>query len=66
MEHLLNVHGMSCSHCEGAVKKGLAGIAGVSEVVVDLGAKTVLVKCDEQVAVDDIKNCIEDLGFDVG
>jgi len=29
----IRISGMTCGHCEGAVKKALAGVAGVTEVV---------------------------------
>jgi len=29
----IKVNGMTCGHCEGAVKKALAEVAGVTEVV---------------------------------
>ncbi|WP_138495109.1 copper chaperone CopZ [Paenibacillus pinistramenti] len=60
----LNVEGMSCNHCvkavEGAVQE--AGAAGK----VDLAAKKVEVTFDEsKVALEAIKEAIEDQGYDV-
>lgn len=34
----LQVGGMTCEHCVGAVTKALRGVAGVDDVAVDLGA----------------------------
>jgi len=36
---VLNVMGMSCSHCENAVKKAVSALEGVTKVDVDLSAK---------------------------
>ncbi|MBK5245446.1 MAG: heavy-metal-associated domain-containing protein, partial [Eubacteriaceae bacterium] len=42
MEKLtLNVEGMSCSHCEKAVKNAVGALDGVASVDVDLAQKTV-------------------------
>ncbi|CDZ23983.1 hypothetical protein CCDG5_0857 [[Clostridium] cellulosi] len=63
---VLNVNGMSCSHCVNAVKTAVGGLDGVDNVVVDLEGKTVTVEFDaEKLTVDDIKNAIEDQGYDV-
>lgn len=62
----LNVNGMSCSHCENAVKKAVGALNGVSEVVVDLQGKTVEVAYDaSKVTIDNIKSEIDDQGYDV-
>jgi len=62
----LNVEGMSCSHCEKAVKNALSEIQGVSDVAVDLEGKTVTVVYDtEQAEEDNLAEAIEDAGYDV-
>lgn len=62
----LNVEGMSCSHCENAVKKSVGALNGVSSVAVDLKGKKVTVEFDpDKVTVDTIKDTIEDQGYDV-
>jgi copper chaperone len=38
---------MSCGHCKAAVAAGLAGVAGVREVDVDLESKQVVVQGDD-------------------
>ena len=67
MEKLvLNVEGMSCSHCENRVKKAVSAINGVSNVTVDLAGKTVTVEYDSSAAtVKQIKDAIEEQGYDV-
>ena len=63
---ILNVEGMSCSHCENAVKKAAGELDGVSVVAVDLTGKTVTVDYDAaKVTLAEIKNAIEEKGYDV-
>ncbi|HEY5555984.1 cation transporter [Acetobacterium sp.] len=38
---ILNVEGMSCAHCEKAVKNAVGELDGVESVTVDLPRKTV-------------------------
>ncbi|WP_046728736.1 heavy-metal-associated domain-containing protein [Streptomyces humi] len=38
-----NVTGMSCEHCAASIREGVSEVAGVSEVVVDVAAKSVTV-----------------------
>jgi copper chaperone CopZ len=47
-EAKLRVAGMSCGHCEKAVEKGLAGVAGIAKVRADheAGAVTLRYKGD--------------------
>jgi copper chaperone len=63
---ILNVNGMSCSHCENAVKKAVGNLEGVSNVSVDLEGKTVTVDYDEsKVTLDNIRFEIDDQGYEV-
>ncbi|MFT8889691.1 MAG: copper chaperone CopZ [Ethanoligenens sp.] len=62
----LNVDGMSCSHCEHAVKTAVGALPGVGKVTVDLEGKKVAVERDpEKVTLEQIKAAIEDQGYDV-
>ena len=56
MKTKLNVEGMSCSHCENAIKTAVTSIEGVTDVTVDLANKTVTVAHDESVTADVIKD----------
>jgi len=38
-----SVPGMTCGHCEAAVKQEVGGVPGVTNVEVDLGSKDVIV-----------------------
>jgi copper chaperone len=66
MEKLtLDVQGMSCDHCVQAVTKALNEI-GVRDVKVDLESGKVDVQFDPaKVTVDQMKEAIEDQGYDV-
>ena len=62
----LKVDGMSCGHCEKAVKGALGNVKGVEDVQVDLAAKTVKVKYDEEnITIPQLAEVIEDQGYDV-
>ena len=65
MQTKFNVEGMSCQHCEDAVKKAVSAINGVTGVAVDLAGKTVTVTHDESVTADSMKNEIEEQGYEV-
>lgn len=63
---VLNVNGMSCSHCENAVKKAVGALDGVDKVTVSLENKTVEVAFDgSKVSLENIKSEIEDQGYEV-
>lgn len=66
MPYTIEVKGMTCSHCEEAVKDTLEELDGVSEVVVHLDAGKVDVSYEEnRVSLAQIKEAIEDQGYDV-
>ena len=63
---VLNVEGMSCSHCVNAVTKAVTALDGVSGVIVNLEEKTASVDYEEEkVSVESIKLAIEEEGYDV-
>lgn len=63
---VLNVEGMSCSHCERAVKNELSEINGVVKTEVDLESKTVTVDYDSDlVSVKMLADAIEEAGYEV-
>lgn len=64
MKKTILVEGMSCGHCEKAVKGALGELDGVKTVSVDLASKKVEVEGDS--LVDSLlKEAIEDAGYDV-
>lgn len=63
---ILQVEGMSCEHCEKAVKDAVSALAGVSSVAVSLADKRVTVDYDGATANEaQIKEAIEDQGYDI-
>ena len=67
MENItLNVKGMSCGDCVKAVEGSVGSLEGVQEVKVNLEAGQVSVAFDDaKVTVDQIKETIDDQGYDV-
>jgi copper chaperone CopZ len=61
---VLSVPGMTCGHCEAAVKEEVGKVAGVTEVNVDLESKDVTVTGAE-LKRDVLVAAIDDAGFDV-
>ncbi|WP_018662643.1 copper chaperone CopZ [Heyndrickxia acidiproducens] len=62
----LNVQGMSCEHCVKAVKGSVGELAGVKSVDVHLSEGKVDVEFDpNEVALDKVKETIEDQGYEV-
>ena len=57
------VPGMSCGHCEAAVRREIAALAGVTDVIVDLESKRVEVTGQD---LDDaaIRAAIEEAGYE--
>ena len=65
-QKIINVEGMSCDHCKNAVESALARINGVSAAEVNLDKGQVRVDYDEdKVQLSDMKDAIEDQGYDV-
>jgi len=61
-----NVEGMSCSHCERAVKNEINELNGILDVEVDLEGKTVTVKYDEMLVTEaDLAGAIVEAGYEV-
>jgi len=66
MQTTIHIEGMSCSHCEAAVKKAVSELNGVKAVSVSLAGKTATVEYDPAaVNLDQMKAAIEDAGYDV-
>jgi copper chaperone len=64
MQTIYSVPGISCDHCRVAITGEVGGVAGVSAVDVDLGAKLVTVT---GAGFDDgaVRDAIDDAGYDV-
>lgn len=61
----LNVNGMVCGGCEKRVVNSLSTIDGVKEVIANHNEGTVVIKSNEKIDRNIIKEKIEDLGFEV-
>lgn len=62
----LNVQGMSCGHCVKAVEGSVGELGGVHSVKVHLEDNKVDVEYDAaKVTLDQIKETIDDQGYDV-
>lgn len=61
----VNVDGMKCGGCEARVKNALSTVDGVLSVEASFLNKKVIVQANDDVAYDEIKDVIEDLGFSV-
>ena len=61
---VLTVPGMTCGHCEAAVKREVGSVPGVADVDVDLDSKLVTVR-GEALDRDEIVAAIDEAGYDV-
>lgn len=64
-EITLNVQGMHCEGCERRINNVLSEIDGVDEVIADHNKGTVTIKTNSKVDIDEIKEKIDDLGYEV-
>lgn len=62
----LNINGMTCGGCVKSVTNALNQVAGVEQATVSLEQKNAVITFDDsQTTANDLKNAIEDAGFDV-
>lgn len=62
----LKVEGMSCGHCEKAVKEALGALKEVNNVQVDLDKGNVKIDYNEAaLTIPQLKEVIEDQGYEV-
>lgn len=64
MKKTLLVEGMSCGHCEKAVKAALGELPEVKNVEVDLSTKKVVVE-GEGLVDDKLREAIDEAGYEV-
>ena len=61
---VLKIGGMTCAMCVKAIEDVLSKLDGINEVTVNLGAEKAYVTYNsDQVSIEDMKNAIEDLGY---
>lgn len=61
---VVRIGGMSCVKCVDRITKSLKSVAGAKDIVVNLGTGSAVIKFDsESIALDKIKNAIENAGY---
>ncbi len=65
MRKKINITGMSCEHCVKHVTNALNELDEVTNVVVDLKGNHAVIELSNDVSEGEIKNVIEDAGYDV-
>lgn len=65
MKETLKVDGMSCNHCVNTIETNVGALPGVSSVKVNLSEKEVAVEFDNTATLTQIKETIDDQGFDL-
>lgn len=66
MNKKLLIEGMSCGHCVNHLKTALTeDIEGIEVLEVNLEDKCAIVKMDDSVNHEKLKNIIEELGFEL-
>lgn len=65
MKEVLKVEGMSCDHCVNSIESNVGKLNGVSLVKVDLTNDEVTVEFDNEETLKQIKETIEDQGYEV-
>ena len=66
MNKKLLIEGMSCGHCVNHLKTALTeDIEGIDVLEVNLEDKYAIVKMDDSVNTEELKNVIEELGFEL-
>lgn len=64
-EKIINVKGMVCNGCENRVKNALKTIDGVKDVDASYKTGIVKVKQNKEIKIEDLKEKIKDIGFEV-
>ncbi len=59
------VHGMTCAHCVQAVTEEVTGLAGVTDVVVDLSSGALTVVSDTDLPYAEIERAVDEAGYTV-
>jgi copper chaperone CopZ len=57
------VEGMSCGHCAASVTREVSGIAGVTDVAVDLQGRTVTVTAEGAIAEKAVATAVAEAGY---
>jgi copper chaperone CopZ len=60
---VLHVVGMTCGHCESAVRDELRTLPGVSDVAVDLSTGEVVVTSDAALSAEAVDAAVDEAGY---
>jgi copper chaperone len=60
---VLHVVGMTCGHCESAVRSELSTVPGVSDVAVDLATGEVVVTSDDALSAEAVAAAVDEAGY---
>lgn len=59
------ITGMTCAHCEGAVKSELKQLAGVESVDVSASRGSALVTSANELDVDAVRSAVDNAGYEL-
>lgn len=65
MEKAMKIGGMMCGHCSARVKKALEAVEGVEAAEVSHETGSAVVRCNDTVTEEMLKEAVENQGFDV-
>lgn len=65
MKKKISIEGMSCQHCVSHVKEALSELNGVTNVDVNLEAKSAVLEASTDVKEEDIKHAVDEAGYEV-
>ncbi len=61
----LKVNGMHCEGCENRIKNSLSTIDGISEVSANHTNEIVIIKANDDINLEEVKEMIENLDFEI-
>jgi copper chaperone len=62
---VITVTGMTCEHCEKAVREEISAIPGVSQVDVDVASGEVKVLAEPLPGLDTLRAAVEEAGYEL-
>jgi Copper chaperone len=65
MKKVIQINGMSCSHCTHSVEQALLSIDGITTAEADLKKKCAVVALSKEIPDEILINAIDDEGYEV-
>jgi len=65
MEKIIKVEGMSCGHCEKRVENALKELNKVEIIEISADKNQVIINIDDNKDLEEVKEAIEDAGYEV-